>query len=63
MIVDARERAHEVQPVEVRNRFERASVIDIHVVEDLQMIKAMGMPEKTLWNVMAGGAMRYYNMQ
>jgi uncharacterized protein len=27
-----------------------------------QMIKAMGMPEKTLWNVMAGGAMRYYNM-
>jgi predicted TIM-barrel fold metal-dependent hydrolase len=28
-----------------------------------QMIKAMGMPEKTLWNVMAGGAMRYYNMQ
>jgi len=28
-----------------------------------QMIKAMGMPDKTLWNVMAGGAMRYYNMQ
>jgi uncharacterized protein len=28
-----------------------------------QMIKAMGMPEKTLWNIMAGGAMRYYNMQ
>jgi predicted TIM-barrel fold metal-dependent hydrolase len=27
-----------------------------------QMIKAMGMPEKTLWNIMAGGAMRYYNM-
>jgi hypothetical protein len=27
------------------------------------MIKAMGMPEKTLWNVLAGGAMRYYNMQ
>jgi uncharacterized protein len=27
-----------------------------------QMIKAMGMPEETLRNIMAGGAMRFYNL-